>query len=125
MASKWRKVKLSLGLNLCIYIPRTLDESPPSSIYSAERLSDAAQLSSANCNLGPSLPTPSSHALKLSKSWSISSKVFFFLSYSNHYYDFRKLLFFYVFSVLFCLVDFEFCSVHMLGVKLNDAIRKV
>ncbi|KAH7537429.1 hypothetical protein FEM48_Zijuj03G0091900 [Ziziphus jujuba var. spinosa] len=48
MGSRWRKVKLALGLNLCVYVPRTLEDSPPSSIDSAERLSDAALLSPAN-----------------------------------------------------------------------------
>ncbi|GMG99412.1 hypothetical protein Nepgr_001252 [Nepenthes gracilis] len=42
MGSKWRKAKLALGLNLCYYVPRTVeDDSPPSS----ESFSDAALLS--------------------------------------------------------------------------------
>lgn len=45
MASKWRKAKQALGLNLCYHVPKTMvdddDESPPMS----ERVSDAALLS--------------------------------------------------------------------------------
>ncbi|PON67976.1 Cdk-activating kinase assembly factor [Trema orientale] len=77
MGSKWRKAKLALGLNLCLYVPRTLEDSPPSSIDTGERLSDAALLSPANWALSssrPATPTASSHGLKLSKSASKSSK---------------------------------------------------
>ncbi|PON50182.1 Cdk-activating kinase assembly factor [Parasponia andersonii] len=76
MGSKWRKAKLALGLNLCLYVPRTLEDSPPS-IDTGERLSDAALLSPTNWALSssrPATPTPSSHGLKLSKSASKSSK---------------------------------------------------
>ena len=85
MGSKWKKVKLALGLNLCVFVPRTLDDSPPSDV-SVERLSDATLLSPANWATGssrPTTPTPSSHGLKLSKSGSKSSKVCFGLSLSN------------------------------------------
>ncbi|KAK1571878.1 hypothetical protein Q3G72_024374 [Acer saccharum] len=79
MGSKWRKAKLALGMNLCVYVPRTSEESPPSSssIDSTERLSNAALLSPANwdaCSPRPMTPTPSSHGLRLSKSSSKSSK---------------------------------------------------
>ncbi|KAL5569337.1 hypothetical protein UlMin_025912 [Ulmus minor] len=77
MGSKWRKAKLALGLNLCLYVPRTLEDSPHASMDSSERLSDAALLSPANWALSssrPATPTPSSHGLKLSKSGSKSSK---------------------------------------------------
>ncbi|KAL5733507.1 hypothetical protein ACOSQ2_033199 [Xanthoceras sorbifolium] len=78
MGSKWRKAKLALGLNLCVYVPRTLEESPPPpSIDSTERLSNAALLSPANWDTyspQPMTPTPSSHGLRLSKSSSKSSK---------------------------------------------------
>ncbi|CAN6710533.1 unnamed protein product [Malus baccata var. baccata] len=77
MGSKWRKAKLALGLNLCVYLPKTLEDSSPSSVDSAERLSDAALLSPANWANGssrPTTPTPSSHGLKLSRSGSKSSK---------------------------------------------------
>ncbi|XP_004307381.1 PREDICTED: uncharacterized protein LOC101294015 isoform X2 [Fragaria vesca subsp. vesca] len=76
MGSKWRKARMALGLNLCVYLPKTLEDSSPSSLDSEERLSDAALLSPAN--LGSSRPatptqTPSSHGLKLSRSGSKSS----------------------------------------------------
>jgi len=82
MGSKWRKAKLALGLNLCVYVPRTLDDS---AAPSSERLSDAALLSPKNWDSRPMTPTPSSHGLRLAKSGSKSSKVcllfFFFLIY--------------------------------------------
>ncbi|CAH2058770.1 unnamed protein product [Thlaspi arvense] len=70
MGTKWRKMKLALGLNLCTYLPRTL-EDPPSALNSSERLSDVALLSPLNW---PMTPTPSSHGLKLSRNSSKSSK---------------------------------------------------
>uniref|UniRef100_A0A1J3DY52 Uncharacterized protein n=1 Tax=Noccaea caerulescens TaxID=107243 RepID=A0A1J3DY52_NOCCA len=70
MGSKWRKMKLALGLNLCTYLPRTLEE-PPAALNSTERLSDVALLSPLNW---PMTPTPSSHGLKLSRNSSKSSK---------------------------------------------------
>ncbi|CAE6076282.1 unnamed protein product [Arabidopsis arenosa] len=72
MVSKWKKMKLALSLNLCNYLPRTLEEEPPSSaLNSAERLSDAALLSPLNW---PMTPTPSSYRIRLSRSSSKSSK---------------------------------------------------
>ncbi|CAK9136103.1 unnamed protein product [Ilex paraguariensis] len=66
MGSKWRKAKTALGLNLCLYVPRAIDDSSVPS----ERLSDAALLYPTM----PMTPTPSSHGLRLSKSFSRSSK---------------------------------------------------
>ena len=77
MGSKWRKAKLALGLNLCVVVPRTLEDSP-SVLEASERHSDVALLSPANSNTGssrPTTPSPSSHGLWLSKSGSKSSKV--------------------------------------------------
>nr|XP_043633910.1 E3 ubiquitin-protein ligase WAV3 [Erigeron canadensis] len=53
--SKWRKMKLALGLNTCLYLPKTDgdDESPP-------RTSDVSPRM-------PTTPTPSSSGLQLSK----------------------------------------------------------
>ncbi|KAI9124596.1 hypothetical protein K1719_004518 [Acacia pycnantha] len=77
MGSKWKKAKLALGLNLCVFVPRTSDDldSPPAT----ERLSDAALLSPVNWDMASSrsssaAPAASSHALTLSKSASKSSK---------------------------------------------------
>ncbi|CAL9236124.1 unnamed protein product [Arabidopsis halleri] len=70
MGTKWRRMKLALGLNLCTYLPRTLEESP-TALNSTERLSDVALLSPLNW---PMTPTPSSHGLKLSRNSSKSSK---------------------------------------------------
>ncbi|CAA2974364.1 Anaphase-promoting complex (APC), subunit 11 [Olea europaea subsp. europaea] len=64
--SKWRKVKLALGLklNTCLHEPRTIEDAPP---LSAGRLSDAASLSSLPLRRNPTTPTPSSSGLRLSK----------------------------------------------------------
>ncbi|KAG6412707.1 hypothetical protein SASPL_125392 [Salvia splendens] len=75
MGSKWRKVKLAFGLNLCVYTPRNHvadndddEDSPPPS----ERRSDAALLSPpGDWTSAPT--TPSSNRLRLSKSLSRSS----------------------------------------------------
>ncbi|XP_014514278.1 uncharacterized protein LOC106772403 [Vigna radiata var. radiata] len=77
MASKWKKAKVALGLNLCMFVPRTLDDDSPPHTVVSERLSDAALLSPANWNTSSSRPTTplsSFHGLKLSKSSSKSSK---------------------------------------------------
>ncbi|XP_061995986.1 E3 ubiquitin-protein ligase WAV3-like isoform X1 [Rosa rugosa] len=74
MGSKWRKARMALGLNLCVYLPKTLEDSSPSSLDSEERLSDAALLSPANLGSSrPPTPSPSSYGLKLSRSGSKSS----------------------------------------------------
>lgn len=83
MGSKWRKVKLALGLNLCVYTPRNNiadnDEEDGSLPPSSYRHSDAALLSPvADWTSAP--PTPGSNRLKLSKSLSrSSSKVYLFV----------------------------------------------
>lgn len=77
MGSKWRKAKLALSKNLCVYVPRTREDSPPPG-ESTERLSDVALLSPGNWDMAtsqPMTPTPSSHGLRLSRSSSRSSKV--------------------------------------------------
>ncbi|XP_042512736.1 E3 ubiquitin-protein ligase WAV3-like [Macadamia integrifolia] len=78
MGSKWRKAKIALGLHLCVYVPRTLDDSPPS-LDAAGRYSDVSSLSpvSRNSDSRPSMltsPSPSSSGLRLSKSGSRSLK---------------------------------------------------
>ena len=86
MGSKWRKARIALGLNLCVYLPKTLEDSSPSSVDSEERLSDAALLSPANLGSSrPTTPTPSSYGLKLSRSGSkSSSKVCLCISLSKN-----------------------------------------
>lgn len=60
--SKWRKVKLALGLNTCLYVPKTADdnESPPSPSSRSRKSSDIRHRM-------PTTPTPSSSGLQLSK----------------------------------------------------------
>ncbi|CAA6662461.1 unnamed protein product [Spirodela intermedia] len=47
MASAWRKAKIALGLNLCVHVPRTLDDASPSDDTTG-RFSDAATSSPAS-----------------------------------------------------------------------------
>ncbi|KAL5139433.1 E3 ubiquitin-protein ligase WAV3 [Glycine soja] len=77
MGSKWKKAKVALGLNLCMFVPRTLDDDSPPHPVVSERLSDAALLSPVNWSTSssrPTTPVSSFHGLKLSKSSSKSSK---------------------------------------------------
>ncbi|XWS71841.1 hypothetical protein CRYUN_Cryun03dG0172200 [Craigia yunnanensis] len=97
MGSKWRKAKLALGLNMCLYVPhqKLEDSLPPSSSSSSsstttsinhqrdaanvpERFSsDAVPLSPVSPSgneCRPTTPTPSSSGLQLSKSSPKSSK---------------------------------------------------
>ncbi|CAH9138240.1 unnamed protein product [Cuscuta epithymum] len=84
MGSKWRKAKMALGFNMCLYVPKTKDEeeeAPPGTVPSAAgRASDAISLSpdptqSFDSRLVmPTTPTPSSSGLRLSKHSSRSSK---------------------------------------------------
>ncbi|KAL3520718.1 hypothetical protein ACH5RR_018867 [Cinchona calisaya] len=78
MGSNWRKVKLALGMNLCVYVPRSTSNNDESSLPPSERLSNAALLSPVtDASLHTSAPpTPGSqgHGLRLSRSFSRSSK---------------------------------------------------
>ncbi|VFQ98933.1 unnamed protein product [Cuscuta campestris] len=83
MGSKWRKAKMALGLNMCLYVPKTREEeeepatAPPPS---AARVSDAVSLSPDPTQTSdsrvsmPTTPTPSSSGLRLSKHGAKSSK---------------------------------------------------
>ncbi|CAN6279668.1 unnamed protein product [Urochloa humidicola] len=101
MESRWRKAKMSLGLNLCVYVPRTLEgddvSSPNTGSSTAALVSPVASSSSAATSanttptaasaeqsngkassgagaLMPTTPTPTSAGLRLSKSGSKSFK---------------------------------------------------
>ncbi|XXG62014.1 hypothetical protein AAC387_Pa05g0472 [Persea americana] len=80
MGSKWRKAKIALGMNLCIYVPGSSDDAAPSVADSASRLSDSSVAEpGVSGELGlppkmPTTPTPSSSGLRLSKSGSRASK---------------------------------------------------
>ncbi|KAL4302364.1 hypothetical protein GQ457_10G011340 [Hibiscus cannabinus] len=84
MGSKWRKAKLALGMNMCLYVPhqKLEDSSPPSSSASivnvSSRLSsDAASLSPVSHSgndCRPTTPNPSSSGLLVSNSSPKSSK---------------------------------------------------
>ncbi|XAR52360.1 hypothetical protein NMG60_11020386 [Bertholletia excelsa] len=76
MGSKWKKVKLALGLKLCVYVPRNRGDDDYEALPPPERLSDAALLSPSvsESPATPMTPTPTSRGLRLSKSMSRSSK---------------------------------------------------
>lgn len=112
MGSKWRKLKLAFGLNLCVYSPRNHvadnDDSPPPS----QRRSDAALLSPpGDWTSAPT--TPSSNRLRLSKSLSrSSSKVSPFFPFPPFYqflcFDYAS---FYVILFFHELIDYEFAAI--------------
>lgn len=94
MGSKWRKAKLALGLNTCLYIPKTLEDSPATataSTVAGGRFSDAVSLSpttpnrNSDCHVDmPTTPTPSSSGLRMpkhhtSKSSKVTKKIEFLL----------------------------------------------
>ncbi|KAJ0465568.1 putative chromatin regulator PHD family [Helianthus annuus] len=73
MGSKWRKVKMALASNLCVYVPTAdADDSPPHS----DGFSDVGLLSPAPAgwSVGGSGARPASPSLRLSKSFNRSSK---------------------------------------------------
>ncbi|KAF5470721.1 hypothetical protein F2P56_011218 [Juglans regia] len=75
MGSKWRKVKLALGINSsCLYVPQTLDDSSPP-MASAARLSDAVSPSTGHgSGLRRTTQTPSSSGGRVSITGPTSSK---------------------------------------------------
>ncbi|KAK4358727.1 hypothetical protein RND71_020956 [Anisodus tanguticus] len=79
MGSKWRKAKVALGLNMCLYVPKTLEESPAPDTAGGG-FSDAISLSpttphrNSECHVDmPTTPTPSSSGLRLPKQHSFKS----------------------------------------------------
>ncbi|GJM87188.1 hypothetical protein PR202_ga03116 [Eleusine coracana subsp. coracana] len=100
MESRWRKAKMSLGLNLCVYVPRTMEGDEPNTGSSTAALvspvtSSSSAATSTNTTptaaseepshggkavkggagaLMPTTPTPTSAGLRLSKSGSKSFK---------------------------------------------------
>ncbi|XP_028808005.1 E3 ubiquitin-protein ligase WAV3 [Neltuma alba] len=78
MGSKWRKLKVALGLNMCVHVPRDIDDSSPS-LNSAARFINSRSPSDASpsgdsSGHGPTTLTPSSSGLRLTKSGSKSPK---------------------------------------------------
>lgn len=76
-------MKTALAMNLCVYVPRGLDETAPSGDI-AGRFSDSVLLSPSLSSAGqsihgrpamPTTPTPSSSGLRLPRSGSKSLKV--------------------------------------------------
>ncbi|CAH8362432.1 unnamed protein product [Eruca vesicaria subsp. sativa] len=65
MGSKWRKAKVALGVNLCLYVPKTLEEE-------SRRSDDTVSLSPVTVRR-PTTPVPSSSGLRLPRSFSKSS----------------------------------------------------
>ncbi|KAJ4978155.1 hypothetical protein NE237_008935 [Protea cynaroides] len=78
MGNKWRKAKVALGLNLCVYFPRTLEDSP-SSPEAAGNFAEVSSVSPVSRNSDsrqaiPTTPSPSSSGLRLSRNGSGSLK---------------------------------------------------
>ncbi|KAK7272162.1 hypothetical protein RJT34_28593 [Clitoria ternatea] len=71
MGSKWRKVKLAIGINTCVQLPKTMDHSPPSATSFSGHLSPSADISGHRLSTST---TSSSSGLRLSRSKSKSSK---------------------------------------------------
>ncbi|PHU03881.1 hypothetical protein BC332_29132 [Capsicum chinense] len=72
MGSKWRKAKLALGINMCLYVPKTHEDDSDTMVRG--RFSDAVSLSPTTPNRNsechvvvdmPTTPTPSSSGLRL------------------------------------------------------------
>lgn len=122
--SKWRKAKLALGLNMCLYVPeaRDRDSSPSPSSPSSNstitttatqpRLSDAVSLSPSG-----QATSPSSSAHRLSKSGNPkSSKV---ISRQTHFYFcFCHILLkgYYFYFLFLANLSCFFIKVHFFGV---------
>ncbi|KAK6926770.1 von Willebrand factor, type A [Dillenia turbinata] len=72
MGSKWRKAKMALGRNLCVYVPHVAEDEPPSSseVLVGRGISDSSSVSpgsrKSDCRVTmPMTPTPSSSGLRL------------------------------------------------------------
>ncbi|KAL3530549.1 hypothetical protein ACH5RR_009871 [Cinchona calisaya] len=82
MGSKWSKAKLTLGMKMCLDVPRTSEDSPAPEQTSTGRFSDAISLSpmphrGSGCDSRlnmPTTPVPSSSGLRLPKHSSKSPK---------------------------------------------------
>ncbi|XP_057782494.1 E3 ubiquitin-protein ligase WAV3-like isoform X2 [Salvia miltiorrhiza] len=79
--SKWTKARIALGLKLnsCLYVPRTVEDSPPppppARSSGAASLSPTTPRDSDHRVQMPTTPTPSSSGLRLPKQSSKSSKI--------------------------------------------------
>ncbi|KAE8691111.1 vignain-like [Hibiscus syriacus] len=76
MGSKWRKAKLAIGMNMCLYVPhqKLEDSTPSSSSASIAKAASLSPVSPSENERRPTTPTPSSSGLRLSKSSPKSSK---------------------------------------------------
>ena len=68
MGSKWRKVKLALGLNSCVHIPQPLDDDSSAARFSGATSSAASSLAGDNSGYSQSIRSPSSSGFRLLKS---------------------------------------------------------
>ncbi|KAJ1425939.1 Zinc finger, RING-type [Sesbania bispinosa] len=74
MGSKWKKVKLAIGLNMCIQVPKNHGSFPFVPQLRHHIFRPAFSPSGNASGYRPTTPTPSSSGLRLSKSKSRSSK---------------------------------------------------
>ncbi|KAK7341854.1 hypothetical protein VNO80_24794 [Phaseolus coccineus] len=62
--SKWRKLKLAPGLDTCVHIPRTFDDSTATARFSGSVSPTVVSPAVDTSNYLPSTPTPSSSGLR-------------------------------------------------------------
>ncbi|KAK7312581.1 hypothetical protein VNO77_36537 [Canavalia gladiata] len=74
MGSKWRKLKLALGLDSCVHIPRALDDSSAAARFSGATSPTVVSPAGDTSGYRPTTPTPSSSGLRLPKSGPKSPK---------------------------------------------------
>lgn len=74
MGSKWRKLKLALGLDSCVHIPRHFDDSSPAGRFSGGVSPTVFSPAGDTSGYRPATPTPSSSGLRLPKSGPKSPK---------------------------------------------------
>ncbi|KAL2328591.1 hypothetical protein Fmac_022018 [Flemingia macrophylla] len=74
MGTKWRKLKLALGLDSCVHIPRAFDDSSAAARFSGGVSPTGVSPTGDTTGYRPSTPTPSSSGLRLPKSGPKSPK---------------------------------------------------
>uniref|UniRef100_K7LQF2 Uncharacterized protein n=1 Tax=Glycine max TaxID=3847 RepID=K7LQF2_SOYBN len=76
MGSKWTKLKLALGLDSCVHIPRSFDNSSSAATrFSGGVSPTVVSPAGDSSSYRPSTPTPSSSGLRLPKSGPKSPKM--------------------------------------------------
>jgi hypothetical protein len=95
-SSKWRKVKLALGLNSCVHIPTPLDDSSSSLNNASARFSGAISSSGDISGYSQSTRSPSSSGLRSLKSPKVTTLQ---LPFNFFHIKFQFLSFFFLWGV--------------------------